>query len=304
MIIPQAAVKATGELPRDMHKGNAGKTLIVAGSPGMAGAAVLSARGALHSGAGIVKCGICEEILNVVQICVPEAMCVARNMNINGMIPVMNPGEFDSIAVGPGLGSGEDRFRLIINLLLDYDGPVVIDADGLNSLALYSEDFTSQVCNLIRNRKGDTIMTPHPGEADRLLKAMGEENCASMGREKAARLISERTGAVTLLKGSHTIVAQPGEEKIYMNETGNPGMASGGSGDVLTGVIAAILAKANAGGSSLTAFEAASAGAFIHGLAGDIAAEKIGEQGMCSGDIADNIADAIRVINNGGNDGH
>lgn len=302
MKIPKCVTDTIRKLPDDMHKGQAGKTLIVAGSPGMAGAAVLSARAALRSGAGIVKVGICSEILNVIQISVPEAMCVDRDRKTAGILPTMNPEEFDSIAIGPGIGAGKEQCQMTVRLLSDFEGPMIIDADGLNSLSQHSENF-AEVCRIIKERKGKTIITPHPGEANRILKALGENTVQDMGRVSAAKAISQGMSTVTLLKGPGTVVCSPDGSEIYINETGNPGMATGGSGDVLTGIIAALLAGESVRG-TVNCVQVAAAGAYIHGLAGDIAAENFGQQGMISGDIANCIAKAIEVINNGGNDGY
>ena len=303
-MIPESAKKIITEMPAEMHKGKAGKTLIIAGSPGMAGAAALSVRGALRSGAGIVKAGICEEILNILQVLNPEAMCVSREPESDGILPEMDISEFDSIAAGPGLGAGKKQYDTVIRLINEFNGPIVLDADALNSLAMFPENFSSVVCDKIKQRTEATVMTPHPGEADRILKALGHESCKVMGRRKAAEVLCERTGAVILMKGAGTIVCSPDRDEVYINDTGNPGMATGGSGDVLTGVIASFLARQKAGGAGGDEFDAVVTGALVHGMAGDIAADVYGQYGMTSGDIADNIAKAIKNINNGGHNGY
>ncbi|MDO4177278.1 MAG: NAD(P)H-hydrate dehydratase [Bacillota bacterium] len=264
--------------PRDMHKGQAGRVLIIAGSRGMAGAAVLALRGALYSGAGLVKALIPAELFNIIQTTVPEAMCMDRDEECDFS-------EFDAIAIGPGLRVNEENHKLIKSLLESYNGPIVVDADAINCIAEYG---------LPAEHKGPTILTPHPGEADRLLKSCGLKSVKEQGREEAAKALAKESGAVVLLKGAGTIIADGHDnQELYLNPTGNPGMATGGSGDVLTGIITSFLAQKHL---DLKPIEATCTGAFIHGLAGDIAAENIGEYGMTAADIADAISMAIREI--------
>lgn len=278
MIKPRAA---------EMHKGQAGRILVIAGSKGMAGAAVLALRGALYSGAGLVKAMIPDELFNIIQSTVPEAMCIDRDEICKGSIDAIADAfsEFDAVAIGPGLGVNEENHRLLEVLLGSYRGPVVIDADALNCIAKYG---------LPTEHDGPTIITPHPGEADRLLKALGYEGVSELGREEVAKTLAKESGAIVLLKGAGTIIADGHKgEELYLNPTGNPGMATGGSGDVLTGIITSLAGQKHL---DLTAAEAGCAGAFIHGVAGDIAAENIGEYGMTAADIADAISVAIREI--------
>ena len=270
--------------PADMHKGQAGRVLIIAGSKGMAGAAVLAARGALYSGAGLVKVSVPDELYTILQISVPEAMCIGREEAAKADL-----GVYDAICIGPGLGVSEESMKLIYEVISDYTGPLVIDADGINCLCRYG-GFEE-----LRNRQGVTVFTPHPGEADRMLDAFGLESCRQQGREKAAKTLAAKTGAVVLLKGAPTLIADGTEDDIAIleNPTGNPGMATGGSGDVLSGMITSLLGQKH--------LEAAACGrvcaaAFLHGLAGDIAAENIGEYGMTSADIADAVAAAFNAL--------
>ena len=267
------------ERPRDIHKGQCGRALIVAGSMGMAGAAVLSAGGALRSGAGLVRIAAPREIMGILQTAVPEATCMdVRDISLPDMEI------YGAAAVGPGLGVDEDSYLITEKILRGYSGPVVIDADGLNALCAFGTDW-----DMLKERKCPVILTPHQGEADRLLTAMGEGSVSELGREKAAVRISERIGAAVLLKGADTVVTMKGRG-TYINTTGNPGMATGGSGDVLTGVIAAIAA------SGAEAFDAVRAGAFIHGMAGDIAADRLGQWGMVSSDIVEALPEAFKKV--------
>ena len=266
------------ERPRDIHKGQCGRVLIAAGSTGMAGAAVLAARGALKSGAGLVTAAVPGDLFVILQTAVPQATC----MDIFGILSSRSLDIYGAIAAGPGMGVDENNYDFIRGILRDYSGPVILDADGLNTLCRFDDGLKS-----IRERRHPVVLTPHPGEADRLLAALGEESIRTSGRTKAAETIAQRTGAIVLLKGAGTLVTMY-NEGTYINTTGNPGMATGGSGDVLTGVIAALAAY------GADAFDAAKTGAFIHGMAGDIAAERQGEWGMTSVDIEEALLAAFK----------
>ena len=266
------------ERPRDIHKGQCGRVLIAAGSTGMAGAAVLAARGALKSGAGLVTAAVPGDLFVILQTAVPQATC----MDISGILSSRSLDIYGAIAAGPGMGVDEKNYDFIRGILREYSGPVILDADGLNTLCRFDDGLKS-----IRERRHPVVLTPHPGEADRLLAALGEESIRTSGRTKAAETIAQRTGAIVLLKGAGTLVTMY-NEGTYINTTGNPGMATGGSGDVLTGVIAALAAY------GADAFDAAKTGAFIHGMAGDIAAERQGEWGMTSVDIEEALPAAFK----------
>lgn len=270
--------------PADMHKGQAGRVLIIAGSRGMAGAAVLSARGALYSGAGLVKVSVPDELFNILQISVPEAMCIDREEAAKTDLNI-----YDAICMGPGIGTDEEAMALLHRVLSDYQGPLVVDADGINCLCKYN-GFEE-----VRKRDSITVFTPHPGEAGRMLHALDLGTYKELGRERTASVLAEATGAIVLLKGAMTLIADGEAEvtELYENPTGNPGMATGGSGDVLSGMITSLLGQKHL---EAGAMERVCAAAFLHGLAGDIAAENIGEYGMTSADIADAVAAAINAL--------
>ena len=266
--------------PADMHKGQAGRVLIIAGSKGMAGAAVLAARGTLYSGAGLVKVSVPDELFTILQISVPEAMCIDREEAASADLNV-----YDAICIGPGIGTEEEAMSLLYRVLNDYSGPLVIDADGINCLCRYG------ALREIKDRGSVTVFTPHPGEAGRMLESLGLESYSKLGREGTVKTLSKATGAIVLLKGLQTLISDGAD--TYMNPTGNPGMATGGSGDVLSGIITSLLAQKH-----LTAdpLDRVCAAAFLHGVAGDIAAENIGEYGMTSADIADAVASAFNAL--------
>ena len=265
---------------REIHKGSCGRILIAAGSVGMAGAAVLSARGALRSGAGLVQLSVPEEIFPIVQTGVIEATCLTASLD------QIDLSRYNAAAAGPGLGDSRESVEKVRILLDSFDGPLVLDADGLNIAAL--EDFF----DLMRARGGRLIITPHMGEARRL---MANDFSEKMTRRELAEALAQKTGAVTVLKGAGTVVAAEGQ-KTYTNTTGNPGMATAGSGDVLTGIITSLCGQRHSDGRPIEPLEAAIAGVYIHGLAGDLGAEEKGEYGLIAGDIAEYTALAVKKI--------
>lgn len=268
------------ERPKDIHKGDCGKVLVIAGSVGMAGAAMLCARGALRSGAGLVRVCVPKELYPILQVGVPEATCVSRDISVPDYMA------HDAIAIGPGLGDDESNGELLREILKNYKKTIVLDADGINTI------HRCDLGHALKNTEANVIMTPHPGEAAGFLSYSmkpGEEQPDKADRERIVKLLVEHSGAVCVLKGSGTLVAD-GSGKTYINTTGNPGMATGGSGDVLTGIIAALA------GRGLEALDAARVGVFIHGTAGDIAAEELGETGMTAMDIAEKTAIAFKRI--------
>ena len=286
------------------HKGNFGRVLIAAGSEGMCGAAVLAAKAAFRSGAGLVQVLIPRELFPIVQTGIPEATCVDRDTK-------KDFSAYDAVAMGPGLGQSESSAELVKRVLEEYKGALVLDADALNIISKLG------CFDVLRKRAADypTVITPHIGEAIRLLMAetpvefekeayvaaceiiFTEGELRNMSKEVMAEALVKKTGCTVLLKGHDTIIARSlgvmEDEEIVeqvTNTTGNPGMATGGSGDVLTGIIASLM------GQGLSAFDAARAGAYIHGTAGDLAAKKYGEAGLMAGDIAEFAAFAIKAI--------
>lgn len=255
---------------REIHKGDCGRILIVAGSEGMVGAAILAAKAALRCGSGLVQIAIPKNLFPIVQVGVPEATCLDRDFD------KIDLGLYDAIAVGPGLGQSTESVETVKYILEKFDGPMVLDADGLNVVA-YNDLF-----DLLR-KKEQVIITPHIGEAKRLLGDIADT------RKETAEKLHKKTGAITVLKGHGTLVAID-DEKTYTNTTGNPGMATAGSGDVLTGIITSLL------GQKKTIEDAALCGVFVHGLAGDLAAESVGEYGLIATDIAYCTAIALKEI--------
>lgn len=268
----------------DGHKGLYGSILVVAGGRGMAGAAALAGASALRSGAGLVRVACPAEIQPTVASFEPSYMTFPLKNDDDGFlsfVPTRNALEkllpdADVLAIGPGLGQSDGLRQLIRWVIESVDIPTVLDADGLNALAGQTE--------ILRHLKRPLVITPHPGEFARLSQTSTEAIQAD--REgRAADFASLAEPLVVVLKGKGSIVTDG--RRLYVNATGNPGMASGGVGDVLTGVIAALI------GQKLPAFEAAQLGVYVHGLAGDIARDQNGEVGMISGDVVDALPDAF-----------
>ena len=254
--------------PLDAHKGTFGRVLIIGGSYGMAGAPALAALAALRSGAGLVQVACPREIRTAIAALVPCAT-TGQLYESDKFNPTVR-------AVGPGCGE-----QLTANdlkwILEDGNTPVVIDADGLNVLAKINDWWT-----LIDE---DDVLTPHPGEMQRLL-AKTSVGASDLPRAELAGEVAKLSGGIVVLKGHQTVVSDG--EKSYVNETGNPGMATGGSGDVLTGVIAALI------GQGLSPYEAACVGVHIHGQAGDRAAQNKGQISLIATDIIDALPAAFQ----------
>lgn len=257
------------------HKGNFGRVLIVAGSEGMMGAAILALRGALRSGVGVATISCEPSFFPVIHCGIPEAICKNRALQIEDL------NKYDSIAIGPGLGVSPSTEKLIRLVLDHYSGPVILDADALNTIAMYSMDLSGHCASL--------VMTPHDAEAARLLGKEVYE--IREDRLAAAKAITQRYSACCVLKGLGTlIVSSTGD--TFINTTGNPGMATGGSGDVLTGVLASFAAQFAKQDKPLATVVAT--GVYIHGLAGDLASQALGEYGLIAGDIAAYVPFAIK----------
>ncbi|MBR4019908.1 MAG: NAD(P)H-hydrate dehydratase [Firmicutes bacterium] len=262
--------------PRDIHKGDCGRVLLICGSEEMAGAAVFCTRAAIKSGSGLVYTCTDRRIYPVLQISVPEGICKSWDKVKSDLT------QYDAVAIGPGLGTGEDTKEMLHAVLSSYGGPVIIDADGLNAVAAEPD-----LQALIRETRAKVIMTPHVGEARRLLG--GQAGSGQLTREGLAEALTKKFDCIVVMKGAGTIVALSADE-AYINTTGNPGMATAGSGDVLTGVIASFA------GQGMAACDAARAGVFVHGLAGDMAAEHVGEYGLTASDIADYVPFALKAL--------
>lgn len=265
------------------HKGTFGKICIIGGQVGMCGAPSLSGISALHSGAGLVRVAIGKSILNTVASFNPCYTTIPLAENKDGQISEKAIDQIlelvtdnDVIAIGPGLGTGRGPRRIVNALIEQPDFRLVIDADALNCLAKEN--------GWHKRIKASAILTPHPGEMARIWKSVFRREIPA-NRKKQTIMLAETTGCTIVLKGASTVVADL--EKTYVNTTGNPGMATAGAGDVLTGVIAGIA------GQGLGNFDAAQLGVYIHGLAGDIAAEKHGQISITAKNIIKKLPNAF-----------
>jgi NAD(P)H-hydrate epimerase len=243
----------------------------------MMGAALLCAGAALRSGAGLVTVSCDPSYFPVVHCRIPEVMCRDRNFTEEELK------RYDAVAIGPGLGNGSDSAALLTRVLQGCEGVVIADADALNAAASFQIPLSG--------RGRGVVITPHEGEAARLL---GSELAFVTGnRARAVAELAVKNQACCVLKGADTLIADL-DGSLYVNTTGNPGMATAGAGDALTGVIAAFAAQRNRG--DLPLGSAAVAGVFIHGLAGDLASEVKGQYGLIAGDIVDAIPLALLKV--------
>ena len=251
------------------HKGTFGKILLLCGSRGYTGAAALAAMGALRCGAGLVYLGVPESIYAITAVKLtepvvfplPEEDGKLSEKSVDSILPMLS--HMDAVLIGPGLGCSGGTFSVVKAVLENFEKPVVLDADGINVLSGHID--------ILRERIGPLVVTPHPGEFRRIGgQADGE-------RLQTAVEFAAGTGTVTLLKGHRTVITD-GKE-AYINPTGNPGMAVGGSGDVLAGMITALI------GQGIDPLAAASCGAWLHGAAGDICAKELGQYAMLPTDM-------------------
>ena len=267
----EAVLSILPDRKADSHKGNYGKLLLLCGSRGYTGAAYLAAMGALRGGAGLVYLAVPESIYAVEACKLTEAivlplpdeggkLSLAALPEIQRLLPKM-----DAVLIGCGLGQSAGTLAALRAVLEEFRGPVVVDADGINLLAGHMD--------ILRERHAPTILTPHAGEFARI----GGNNKADRMAETES--FAEEYGCILLLKGHETVISD-GEE-TYVNQTGNPGMAVGGSGDVLSGIIVSLL------GQGIEPLKAAACGAWLHGRAGDICAERIGQYGMLPTDMVE-----------------
>jgi NAD(P)H-hydrate epimerase len=268
------------------HKGTFGHVLVIAGSMGKTGAAALASLAAQRAGAGLVTLALPHSLNDIMEVKLTEVMTEplpeteARTIGREALDRVLHLAEGKTaVAVGPGLGTHPSTQKFVRELLPALRLPVVLDADGLNALAGQAE--------VLGQAAGPLILTPHPGELSRLLGVARDEVLRK--RIPLAQEVAARFNATLVLKMARTIIASPKRDAVIV-PTGNPGMATGGTGDVLTGLIAGLLAQ------GVEPVLAAQAGTYIHGLAGDLAAERLGQEAMLAGDLLDLLPEAIRQV--------
>lgn len=265
----QKVLSMLPDRPNDSHKGTFGKILLLCGSRGFTGAAALAAMGALRSGAGLTYLAVPESIYEIEAVKLTEPVIFPVDddngtYSISGLpqIEDLLTGK-DAVLVGPGIGRSDGATAVVRTVLESFSGPVVVDADGINVLSAHKD--------ILRGRTSPTILTPHDGEFQRFGGNLTED------RIRSAAEMATQYSCVVLLKGCRTIITDG--MRCYCNHTGNPGMATGGSGDVLSGIIVSLL------GQGLPPLEAAACGAWLHGAAGDLCAKEIGQYGMLPSDM-------------------
>ena len=274
--------------PRDLdaHKSRFGHLLVVAGSLGKTGAAVLAGRAALRSGVGLCTIAVPASQQPIVAAQAPEYMTealpetAAQSLSLKAKDRLLELARrMDAVALGPGLSLDPEAQELARVLIRDLEQPIVVDADALSALAGHLD--------LLRHAAGPRVLTPHPGEMARMLGTTIE--AVQADRIEVARTFARAHGVTLALKGAHTVIAGP-DGHVAINPTGNPGMAKGGSGDVLTGIVGALLAR------EIEPAAALRAGCYLHGLAGDVAARERGEYAMLASDIIESLPAALRAL--------
>ncbi len=258
------------------HKGNFGRALIIAGSHGKMGAAVLSAKACVKTGAGLVTAHVPGCGYQIMQTSIPEVM-VSVDYNKKFLTGIPDISEYDSIGVGPGIDKNIETYEMITQLLTNYKKPIVLDADALNIIA--------KEPSMMKMLPAGSILTPHPGEFRRMVGFWNDD----FERLEQQIIISKEYNVYIVLKGGHTSISTP-EGKVYFNSTGNPGMATGGSGDVLTGMITSLL------GQGYSSLHAALLGVFLHGLSGDVALDLLGEESLSASDLINYLPQAFMEI--------
>jgi NAD(P)H-hydrate epimerase len=241
------------------------------------GAAVLSAMGCLRAGAGLLTCHIPSAGMPILQTSVPEAMLMT-DFNSSYVTKLETETDrFNAIGIGPGIGTAQETRQLLRELLNSWRGPLVIDADALNNISMQPAFLTML--------PSGTLLTPHPKEFERLFGADADD----FARVEKALAKAKELGIVIILKGHHTLIASP-DGRGYFNSSGNPGMATAGTGDLLTGILTGLLAQ------GYLPLQAALLGVYLHGLAGDLAAEKQSEEALLASDMAKELGNAFKML--------
>ncbi len=253
--------------PKNSHKGTFGTALLICGSYGMAGAAILAARAALRSGLGIAKCLMPKSVYPILTVALPEAVCIPSFLKFKKAIA-----KTDSALIGCGMGNNRHTFKILQRLIKNYNKPIIIDADGINAL--------SRRIDLLKKAKSPIILTPHPAEMARLLKC--ETKSIEENRIETALSFAKEFNCILVLKGTNTVIASP-DGRLFFNTLGNSGMATGGSGDVLAGITVSLSAQ------GLSPLDAAKTAVYLHSLAADKAAKIKGEAALIPSDIIESL---------------
>ena len=288
LLLPEELALLIEPRESDGHKGTYGHVLIFGGSAGKSGAALLATRAAIRAGAGLVSTAVPADLVPLLEAASLESMTVELPITEDGHLgpPAKSAllaaaSDKKAVAIGPGLGTAAPTVELVRGLVAEIDAPLVLDADGLNAFQGRIEELGS--------RTAPTALTPHPTELARLLGCSKDDVQAD--RPAAVREAVERSGAVVVLKGHRSLVGNA--DGIGINTTGNPGMATGGTGDVLTGLIAGLMAQGR------STIEASEIGVYAHGLAGDLAVAETGELSLAASDLLQRLPEALQLLMEG-----
>lgn len=287
LIINHEIRKILPQREENSHKGSYGRVGIISGSTGMTGAPYLVSQAALRTGSGLVYTMVPKSLETIMSIKLTEAIIkpiedLGKGHFIKSSLPdILKEIEgMDALVIGPGFGVDKDRLHIIEEILKYYKKPIVLDADAINCLSINPKTLLSRASSI--------VITPHPGELGSFLGKKIDE--IQENRTFYSKLTSDKYNIVVALKGNNTVVTSPYDGDIYINTTGNPGMATAGSGDVLTGMVLSLI------GQGIETLDAAKLGVFLHGLAGDLAKYNKGEYGLIASDIIENIPISIKKI--------
>lgn len=305
------------QLPLNIYKRQRGKILIIGGSSTMVGAPVLACEAAFRSGCGVVVLAYPEAARNIFKHLLPETMSLPLPSTKSGSVSLKalevlekKIRDFDVIGIGPGLSANPETQEFIWKFIFKTDLPLVIDADALSALALgfsliKEKEKSEGIEKFLKKKEKKTIITPHPGEALKLIKATRSRGeflkitsvKIDKEKEKFAPFIANKSKMITVLKGQNTVIAQPSSEKkegrVVINKTGGPFLATAGTGDVLFGIVTTFFAQ-----NIKKPFEAACTAVYLHGLAGEIAAQNIGNRSIVASDIVKYLGKAFKIIEN------
>jgi len=294
--------------PLNIYKRALGNVLIIAGSKGMAGAAALTLEAAYRSGVGLATLGFPEGLTVIYKKLLPEAMTMSLPETPSGSLSIKakdailaNINDFDCLVIGPGLSLNSETMQLVWELFFIVEKPIILDADGINTISsgfkvIKEVKKAGDIVEFLKERKSKTIITPHAGEALKIIRAIRKKgeyhkitsDYIDKNKAEIAEFIADRLNFITVLKGNNTVIAA--NSKTVINKTGNPGMATAGSGDILAGTIGVFVSQ-----NLKNIFEATATAVYLHGLAGDIAAQKIGQRSMIASDIIKYLPFAIRT---------
>jgi NAD(P)H-hydrate epimerase len=298
------------ERPLNIYKSALGKVYIIAGSEGMGGAAALCLEASMKSGAGVAVLLYPESLKGLYKKLIPEGMTIALPSTPSGSLSISAKERIidesrnsDVIVCGPGLSKNAETIQLVWEIFFTVEKPLIMDADALNAISLGFSLIKERggrshdVLSYLRSRKYPTIITPHPGEMLRIVQAIRSKGeylkidtqYIDKNKEEIAKYVSLKLGFVVVLKGHDTVISY--KDKVIINKTGNPGMATAGSGDVLAGIIGTFVAQ-----NKNKILESVSCAVYIHGLSGDLAADKLGQRSMLASDIIKNLPNALRRV--------